>query len=58
MFLGDYLTSEGQPGDADRAMIADAGFVIDGADEAAPGAQPDLVVTRRRGAGTTAPANT
>ncbi len=58
MFLGDYLTSEGQPGQADRAMIADAGFVIDGADQPVPGAQPDLVITRRRGAGTTAPANT
>ena len=34
IFLGDYLTSEGAPGAADLAMIADAGFVVEGADEA------------------------
>ena len=32
IFLGDYLTSEGQPGAADLAMIADAGFTVEGAD--------------------------
>ena len=59
MFLGDYLTSQGQPGDADRAMIADAGFVIEGIGEPAlPASRHDLVVTRHRGAGTTTPANT
>jgi biotin synthase len=30
IFLGDYLTSEGQPGAADLAMIADAGFTLEG----------------------------
>ena len=33
IFLGDYLTSEGQPGAADLAMIADAGFTVAGAEE-------------------------
>jgi biotin synthase len=101
IFLGDYLTSEGQPGAADLAMIADAGFTVEGAAPAtappasappasapaavpapatspAPAApsiapapsltspssatpatpRPDLVQVRRRGAGTTLPANT
>ncbi|MGD0701896.1 MAG: biotin synthase BioB [Trebonia sp.] len=79
IFLGDYLTSEGQPGAADLAMIADAGFTVEGAENppairatatpapsAAPFAaeltpdtpRPDLVHVRRRGAGTTLPANT
>ncbi|WP_371483414.1 biotin synthase BioB [Kitasatospora sp. NBC_00315] len=31
IFLGDYLTSEGQAGQADLDMIADAGFEIEGA---------------------------
>ncbi len=31
IFLGDYLTSEGQEGKADLAMIADAGFEVEGA---------------------------
>jgi len=31
IFLGDYLTSEGQPGAADLAMIHDAGFAVEGA---------------------------
>ena len=63
IFLGDYLTSEGQPGAADLAMIADAGFTVEGAEDA-PGelaaalARPDLVNVRRRGAGTVLPANT
>jgi biotin synthase len=90
IFLGDYLTSEGQPGAADLAMIADAGFTVEGAEDKpgelaaalrsrpdsppasdsppAPGfpsgpdypagAGPDAVRIRRRGAGTTLPANT
>ena len=33
IFLGDYLTSEGQPGAADLAMIADAGFTVEGAED-------------------------
>jgi biotin synthase len=72
IFLGDYLTSEGQPGAADLAMIADAGFTVEGA-QAQPTASaaaqrlepdpeqpahPDLVHVRRRGAGTSLPANT
>ncbi|NJQ01614.1 biotin synthase BioB [Streptomyces zingiberis] len=32
VFLGDYLTSEGQAGKADLDMIADAGFEVEGAD--------------------------
>ncbi len=30
IFLGDYLTSEGQPGAEDLAMLADGGFVLEG----------------------------
>jgi len=37
IFLGDYLTSEGQPGAADLAMIADAGFTVEGAGESVAG---------------------
>jgi biotin synthase len=58
IFLGDYLTSEGRPGDEDRQMITDAGFCIEGLDEQSlPDARHDLVVLRRRGAGTDLPAN-
>ncbi|MBM9509548.1 biotin synthase BioB [Actinacidiphila acididurans] len=32
IFLGDYLTSEGQAGKADLDMITDAGFEVEGAD--------------------------
>ncbi|MEW9518120.1 biotin synthase BioB [Streptomyces tubercidicus] len=32
LFLGDYLTSEGQAGKADLDMIADAGFEVEGTD--------------------------
>ncbi|QXJ20006.1 biotin synthase BioB [Actinomadura graeca] len=32
IFLGDYLTSEGQAGKADLDMIADAGFEVEAAD--------------------------
>lgn len=35
IFLGDYLTSEGQPGRDDLAMIADMGFHVEGAGERA-----------------------
>jgi biotin synthase len=59
MFLGDYLTSEGQPGSDDRQMIVDAGFTIEGVDEQTlPSARHDLVAIRRRGAGTALPSNT
>jgi biotin synthase len=58
IFLGDYLTSEGQPGGADLEMIADAGFTVEGAAEPSlPEHRRDLVRIRRRGAGTTIPAN-
>ncbi|HZR48623.1 MAG TPA: biotin synthase BioB [Streptosporangiaceae bacterium] len=54
IFLGDYLTSEGQAGSKDLEMIADAGFVVDGVDLPQRG---DLVRLRRRGVGTDLPAN-
>jgi biotin synthase len=58
IFLGDYLTSEGQAGQADLDLIADAGFVVEGQDEATlTGARRDLVTLRRRGPGTAVPAN-
>jgi biotin synthase len=58
IFLGDYLTSEGQAGHADLQMIADAGLVVEGQDERTlPDARHDLVVLRRRGPGTDLPAN-
>jgi biotin synthase len=58
IFLGDYLTSEGQPGSADLEMIADAGFVVEGhEEEAPPAARQDLVTLRRRGPGTALAAN-
>src|SRR5579875_2319200 len=49
LFLGDYLTSEGQAARADLEMIADAGFEALGADM--PARQAEVAV-RRRGAGT------
>ena len=50
LFLGDYLTSEGQEAQADLAMIADAGFQVLGA---TPSADHHSGVTlRQRGAGT------
>jgi biotin synthase len=59
IFLGDYLTSEGAPGAADLAMIADAGFTVEGREEATlPTARAEQVALRRRGAGTELPANT
>ncbi len=58
IFLGDYLTSEGQAGEADLQMIADAGFVVEGQDEKTVAqARRDLVTLRRRGPGTAVPAN-
>jgi len=57
IFLGDYLTSEGAAAAADLQMIADAGFVVEGAGE---GYVPSAVAptVRRRGPGTDLPANT
>jgi biotin synthase len=60
IFLGDYLTSEGQPGEADRRMITDAGFVIEGEGAAPAAGRTELrteVVLRRRGPGTIRSAN-
>ncbi|NUU25994.1 MAG: biotin synthase BioB [Streptomycetaceae bacterium] len=58
MFLGDYLTSEGHPGEDDLRMIADAGFVVEGVEEPTlPAARHELVALRRRGAGTDRPSN-
>jgi biotin synthase len=59
MFLGDYLTSEGQAGGQDLEMIADAGFTVEGAaEQTLPEHRRDLVKVRRRGPGTNVPANT
>ncbi len=62
IFLGDYLTSEGQAAEADLELIRDNGFVVLGADASAHG--PDGrspaghdPAKRRRGAGTDLPAN-
>ena len=57
IFLGDYLTSEGQAAEADLELIRDNGFVVLGADEDADAAEPRPGAThdpakRRRGAGT------
>ncbi len=58
IFLGDYLTSEGQPGGRDLEMIADAGFTVEGGGERTlPAHRRDLVRLRRRGPGTALPAN-
>src|SRR6478672_8797923 len=58
IFLGDYLTSEGQAGARDLEMIADAGFTVEGAAERTlPEHRRDLVRVRRRGPGTELPAN-
>ncbi|POH57816.1 biotin synthase BioB [Arthrobacter glacialis] len=57
LFLGDYLTSEGQEATADLDMIADNGFVVLGSnqdqetDDGAPSPEGSLTI-RRRGAGT------
>ncbi len=62
LFLGDYLTSEGQAGQADLDMIADNGFVVLGREEAKDtddaGTHHGAPATiRRRGAGTATAAN-
>lgn len=55
LFLGDYLTSEGQATKRDLEMIADAGFRVlsagDALAEPVAGRQPEVAL-RRRGAGT------
>jgi biotin synthase len=63
IFLGDYLTSEGAPGSADLEMIADAGFVVEGAatetlpTHGRPHSRPMVPALRRRGPGTALPGN-
>ncbi|WP_265447691.1 biotin synthase BioB [Flexivirga meconopsidis] len=61
IFLGDYLTSEGQAAEADLALIRDNGFVVLGSEEDPGAAAEDGSVAleeshdpaiRRRGAGT------
>jgi biotin synthase len=51
IFLGDYLTSEGQAAKDDLALIADAGLVPLGLDQA-PTEVREAVKVRKRGAGT------
>jgi biotin synthase len=53
LFLGDYLTSEGQAADADLELIRDHGFTVLGADaDPAAGERSHDPAKRRRGAGT------
>ncbi|GAA4897398.1 biotin synthase BioB [Tessaracoccus lubricantis] len=56
LFLGDYLTSEGQAGTQDLGMLADGGYTIYGSDHRLTATAPETV-TRRRGAGTEVAAN-
>jgi biotin synthase len=60
IFLGDYLTSEGQEAETDLELIRDNGFVVLGSDEhdaqIAAGHSHDPAI-RRRGAGTDVAAN-
>lgn len=51
LFLGDYLTSEGQEAKADLELIRDNGFVVLGSDEHLAQEHADPAI-RRRGAGT------
>lgn len=57
LFLGDYLTSEGQAGEADLQMLADGGYTIWGSDEQPRSTAPLAPEIRRRGAGTPVAAN-
>ncbi|MFD3539836.1 biotin synthase BioB [Streptomyces sp. NPDC058662] len=52
IFLGDYLTSEGQAGQADLDMIADAGFEVEGAGtQTLPSHRSDLAEAEAAGGG-------
>ncbi|MDX3231989.1 biotin synthase BioB [Streptomyces sp. ME19-01-6] len=52
IFLGDYLTTEGQAGKDDLAMIADAGFEVEGAEETTlPAHRADALAAARAGCG-------
>lgn len=58
IFIGDYLASEGQPAGADLEMIADAGLVVEGAEDLVPSPRcREELGARRRGAGSERPAN-
>jgi biotin synthase len=58
IFVGDYLTTEGQPASTDLQMIADLGFEVEGMTEPTlPRERRDMVSIRKRGAGTELPAN-
>ncbi|MDN5716023.1 MAG: biotin synthase BioB [Janibacter sp.] len=58
IFLGDYLTAEGQAAQDDLAMLADNGFTVLGSQEPDGSvSREEQPVIRRRGAGTAAPAN-
>lgn len=61
IFLGDYLTAQGQAAEDDLAMIHDNGFVPEGADRelatAGAAAGATSPAARRRGAGTAVPPN-
>ncbi|QIK77023.1 biotin synthase BioB [Nocardioides piscis] len=62
IFLGDYLTSEGQAAETDLELIRDNGFVVLGSEEHAQQVAGQLVgghdpAIRRRGAGTDVAAN-
>ncbi|MFF4870933.1 biotin synthase BioB [Streptomyces sp. NPDC000961] len=57
IFLGDYLTSEGQAGQADLDMIADAGFEVEGTGTPTlPAHRADALATAGGGCGSGAPA--
>lgn len=52
IFLGDYLTSEGQAGQADLDMIADAGFEVEGTGTTTlPKHRADALAAARAGGG-------
>src|SRR4051812_35517546 len=61
LFLGDYLTSEGQAAEADLELIRDNGFAVLGAEDPSAPSAPEVAIhdpaKRRRGAGTDLPAN-
>ncbi|QKS17418.1 biotin synthase BioB [Curtobacterium sp. Csp2] len=58
IFLGDYLTAEGQAAAADHALIRDNGFVAEGTHDRSPGGEaPRPPAARNRGAGTEVRAN-
>ena len=57
IFLGDYLTAEGQAAQDDLAMLEDNGFVVLGSQPHEVCSTGERPAIRRRGAGTGSPAN-